>query len=133
MKEKLSSTESEYTAFRAIRLEELAAKVQAEEQLQETTAQLAERQIELEASKAQTLAKATEVEELTSQLAALKAEFEAFKVESQTAAEGVAARLTEKDAQNQRLQSAVNDVKATLAAATERLASLPTQTSEASE
>jgi len=148
LKEKISSTEAEYGSFREIRIAELAAKEEAERhftaELEESRAQtlakakeaeefatkLTAREAELEASKAQTTAKAQEAEELTSQLAALQAEFEEFKAQSQRAAEGFAASLAEKSAQNQRLQSVVSETQATLTAAAERLASLPTQASE---
>lgn len=148
LNQNISSTEAEYDSFRTLRLEELAAKEAVEKQLtaeleesraetlakakeaEEFAANLATQGEELESSKSQTAAKVQEAEELTSQLAALRAEFEAFKVESQKAAEGFAASLAEKSAQNQLLQSAVDDVKTTLAAAGERLASLSTQASE---
>ncbi|MBX9621574.1 MAG: hypothetical protein K2X28_06070 [Alphaproteobacteria bacterium] len=169
LKGKLSSTEVEYESFQAIRLQELAAKEEAERQfaaeleeskaqtaakeeaerqfaaeLEESKAQTAakeeaERQLtsqltalvtELETSRAQTAAKEEAEKQLTARFAALQAEFEAFKAESQRATERFEATLAEKDANNQRLRSAVDDVKATLASAGELLASLSTQVSE---
>ncbi len=78
LKEKISSTEAEYDAFLAIGLQELAAKQEAEKQLQETMAQLAAQGTELEASRTQVLAKEKEAEELTARLAALEDEFKKF-------------------------------------------------------
>jgi hypothetical protein len=151
LKEKISSTEAELEASKA----QVAVKEEAEKQLtsqltefgteleaskaqvavkeeaeKQLTSQLSARETELEESKAQTAVKAQEAEELTSQLAALRAEFEAFKVESLEATKAFASVLAKKRAQDQLLQSAIDDVKATLAIAAERLASLPTQASE---
>lgn len=157
-REKLSSTEAEYDSFRVIRLQELADKEEAERQLQKTAAQLAAQEEELESSKtqilvkekeaeeltsqlatqgdelekskAQILAKEKEAEELTSRLAALEAELKKFKEDTDSLVGGLKASLAEKDAQNQLLQSVVSETQATLTAAAERLASLPTQASE---
>lgn len=154
-REKLSSTEAEYTSFREIRLQELANKEEAERQLtaklveqgdelessktqilvkekeaEELTAKLVAQGDELEKSKAQILAKEKEAEELTSRLAVLEAELKKFKEDTESLVGGLKASLAEKDAQNQLLQSVVSEIQATLTAAAERLASLPTQASE---
>ncbi|MBX9786945.1 MAG: hypothetical protein K2Y08_06375 [Alphaproteobacteria bacterium] len=148
LNQKITSTEAEYESFREIRIQELAAKEEAERHLtaelessraqtlvkakeaEELAAKLAAQGEELESSRAQTAVKAQEAEELTSQLAALRAEFEALKVESLEATKAFASVLAKKRAQDQLLQSTIDDVKETLAAAGERLASLSTQASE---
>jgi DNA repair exonuclease SbcCD ATPase subunit len=151
LKEKISSTEADFEASKA----QVAVKEEAERQLtsqlkaqgeeleaskaqvlakeeteRQLTSQLTAQGEELKASKAQVLSKEKEAEELTSRLTALEAALKKFKEDTDSLVGGLKASLAEKSAQNQLLQSAVDDVKTTLAAAGERLASLSTQASE---